>query len=201
MTDKLRKLHLGCFDQIFAGWVNTDISPHIFIAMIPGLSYLLLKCGILSQKRYKQHQQGIFRSISYMDVTKKFPYRDEKFDCVFCSHLLEHMYQKKAVVLVKEVYRVLKKGGILRISVPDLDKVVASYDSNHPEKFLDGIFEAKQKGDKNKHHWHYNMTSLAKLLNETGFSEIYRCEFRQGRCPDVDLIDNRPESLFMEAIK
>jgi len=50
MSDKPRKLHLGCFDQVFTGWVNTDISPHIFVAMIPGLSYLLWKCGILSQE-------------------------------------------------------------------------------------------------------------------------------------------------------
>jgi hypothetical protein len=78
---------------------------------------------------------------------------------------------------------------------------VATYDSNHPEDFLESIFEAKQKGDKNRHHWHYNATSLIKLLSETGFSEIYRCEFKSGRCEDVDYLDNRPDSLFMEAIK
>ena len=63
------------------------------------------------------------------------------------------------------------------------------------------IFEAKQKRDKNKHHWHYNEMSLARVLNEVGFHEVNRCQFRQGRCADVALIDNRPESLFMEAIK
>jgi predicted SAM-dependent methyltransferase len=136
-----------------------------------------------------------------MDVTKPFPYRAETFDCVFCSHLLEHLHREKAVVLVKEVYRILKQGGILRISVPNLDRIVAGYDVNHPEIFLEGIFEAKQKGNKNRHHWHYNETSLSKLLHETGFSEICNCEFRQGRCPDVALIDNRPESLFIEAVK
>jgi hypothetical protein len=109
MAEEPRKLHLGCFDQTFAGWVNTDITPHIFIARIPYASWVLWKCGLLCEERYKRHQQGVFRSVSYLDVTKKFPYKNESFEYVFCSHLLEHLYQEKAIVMVKEVYRVLKK--------------------------------------------------------------------------------------------
>ena len=94
-----------------------------------------------------------------------------------------------------------EEGGVARIVIPDLDKIVKSYDSQHPEDFLEAIFEAKQKHSKNKHHWLYNEISLTKLLEKTGFSKTYRCEFREGNCADVTLIDNRPESLFMEAIK
>jgi len=68
-------------------------------------------------------------------------------------------------------------------------------------RFFEAIFEAKQKHRKNKHHWLYNEISLTKLLKETGFSKIYPCKFQEGNCADVALIDNRPESLFMEAIK
>ena len=28
-------LHLGCFDRPIPGWVNTDITPHLFIARVP----------------------------------------------------------------------------------------------------------------------------------------------------------------------
>jgi hypothetical protein len=35
-----------------------------------------------------------------------------------------------------------------------------------------------------------------------GFSEAAVCKYREGRCPDLQLLDNRPEvSLFVEAIK
>jgi hypothetical protein len=85
--------------------------------------------------------------------------------------------------------------------VPDLDKIVENYDPQHPENFLENIFETKQKHKKNKHHWHYSEISLTKLLKETGFSKTYRCKFREGNCAHVALIDNRQESLFMEAIK
>jgi hypothetical protein len=46
-----RKLHLGCFDQVFPGWVNTDITPHIFVARVPGLAWLLYSAGMMSDQR------------------------------------------------------------------------------------------------------------------------------------------------------
>jgi SAM-dependent methyltransferase len=195
------KLHLGCFDQVLPGWINTDITPHIFVSKIPGLAFLLYKAGLITEQCYNQHAQGLFRNVHYLNVARRFPYFDDTFDCVFCSHLLEHLYRNEAHFCVREVHRVLKKGGIFRVAVPDLDVIVAGYDSSRPDAFLESIFEAKQKREKNKHHWHYNEISLTRLLRKVGFSKIYRCQFRQGNCPDVTLIDNRSGSLFMETMK
>ena len=47
----------------------------------------------------------------------------------------------------------------------------------------------------------YNQVSLIKLFRDAGFSEIYRCEYRQGRCPDVESMDQRPGSLILEGIR
>jgi hypothetical protein len=63
------------------------------------------------------------------------------------------------------------------------------------------MFEASQKRSKNQHHWHYNEISLTRLLADVGFHKVWRCGFKQGQCPAVALIDNRPDSLFMEALK
>ena len=92
MDRVFRKLHLGCFDQVYNGWLNTDFTPHIFISRIPGLALILFKIGLLSQQRYKQHKQGVFRAIRYLNVTKRFPYADATFDYIFSLHLLEHLY-------------------------------------------------------------------------------------------------------------
>ena len=201
MNDRSQKLHLGCFDQVLPGWINTDISPHIFVSQIPGLAFSLFKAGLLSRQRYEQHKQRVFRALRYLEVTKRFPYADGTFDYVYSSHLLEHLYPQQVIFCLGEMYRVLKKGSVVRLAVPDLDRMIASYDPQHLNKLLGSIFETKEKRDKNKHHWHYNEISLAKLLNDSGFRDVYRCQFQQGRCADVALIDNRPESLFMEAIK
>ena len=201
MNNNFKKLHLGAFDQVNPGWINTDITPHVFVSKIPGLAFLLFKAGLISQQRYEQHKNGVFQNINYLNVTKQFPYTDNAFDYVFSSHLFEHLYPTDAIFCLKEVYRVLKVGGVLRISVPDLDKIIASYDPTRTDEFLEAIFESKRKRDKNKHHWHFNERSLSTILKVISFREVYRCEFKQGRCADVALIDNRPDSLFIEAVK
>lgn len=48
-------------------------------------------------------------------------------DIVYHSHLLEHLDQEEGENLTKECLRVLKPGGILRISVPDLERICQDY--------------------------------------------------------------------------
>ncbi len=196
------KLHLGCFDHGLPGWWNTDITPHLFIARVPGAPFVLFKTGLLSQQRYLQHTQGVFRNVHYLDVTRRFPYPDATVGQVYCAHMLEHLsFEDEAKFCVGEIYRVLKRGGVVRIAVPDLDKIVAEYDPMDPDSFLNSIFEARQRRDKNRHRWHYNTLSLIQLLTDAGFGRVYRCAFRQGSIADVESIDQRPESLFVEGIK
>jgi SAM-dependent methyltransferase len=196
------KLHLGCFDQVYEGWINTDITPHLFVARIPGLAFCIKSLGLMSAQRYEQHKRGVFRKVYYLDVTKRFPLSDQSVDWVFSSHMLEHLTPSKAACCVKEVFRVLKLGGGFRIAVPDLDILVGKYDPHEPDKFCDMIFESEHEREKNHHKWHYNENSLRKLLERVGFRDVCRCEYRKGRCPDVQLIDSRPDhSLFIEASK
>jgi predicted SAM-dependent methyltransferase len=55
------------------------------------------------------------------------PFEDSYFDVVYTSHFLEHLNLQQARFLLKEVYRVLKKGGIVRIVVPDLENICREY--------------------------------------------------------------------------
>ena len=43
---------------------------------------------------------------------------NEQFDCVWCSHVLEH--QLNVQIFLEKINRVLKEGGILAITVPPL---------------------------------------------------------------------------------
>lgn len=194
-------LHLGCFDRSIKGWINTDITPHLWIARVPGLPTLLYRLGKISQGRLEQHRGGVFRNVLCLDVVKPFPYADNSFDAVFSSHLLEHLYPDQAKRCIEEMWRILKPGGICRIVVPDFDQIVATYDPERPDLSFKRIFEC-DRNPKNGHHWHYNSKSLLRLLKAQNFREAYQCAYRQGRCPDVELLDNRPdESLFVEAMK
>lgn len=198
----MKNLHLGCFDQAIDGWVNTDITPHLYVARVPLAAAVLRRLGLMTRERYEQHRRGVFDGVRYLDLSKPFPYPDESFDNAFSAHVLEHLYPDQAVSCVREVGRVLRKGGVFRVTVPDLDRAVAAYDPDHPEVLLDLIYNTGQKRDKNRHHWMYSERSLRRLLIESGFSEAHRRAFGEGRCPDLARLDNRAEeSLFMEGVK
>jgi predicted SAM-dependent methyltransferase len=195
-------LHLACFDRPLEGWLNTDISAHIYIARIPGAAELVFRAGKMTKQRRDQHRQGIFRTVQYLDVTKRFPYADNSFGAVFSSHMLEHLPPEQGKFCLMESYRVLQPGGVCRTSVPDLDKIVAAYSPENANAWLTKVYFDGDTRAKNRHHWYYNAISMIQLLHSIGFREAYQCEYQQGRCPDLNHLDNRPsESLFVEAVK
>jgi SAM-dependent methyltransferase len=198
-----RKLHLGAFDQVHDGWVNTDITPHLLVARVPGLPFLLHRAGVIEARRYNAYRDGTFRSLRYLDLSRRFRFPDACFECAFASHVLEHLHPDVAESCLREVHRVLVPGGLVRVSVPDLDLTVAEYDPADPDDFLWGIYQGRGRRAKRsaRHWWHYNAKSLETLLRRVGFREVQRREYREGRCPDLERIDNRPGSLFMEAVK
>jgi SAM-dependent methyltransferase len=203
MTGTPRRLHLGAFDQVQEGWLNTDVTPHLFVARVPGVAWLLHRAGVIGTERYAAHRSGAFHSLHYLDVGRRFRFDDDTFEAVYASHVLEHLEPEVAERCLKEVRRVLRPGGVLRLAVPDLDEVVAGYDPDDPDLFLAGLYDAHsgRRSRTSLHRWMYNDKSLQALLLRVGFHDVRRCEFRQGRCPDVEKIETRRWSLFMEGVK
>jgi len=111
MSNIPRKLHIGCFDRPVDGWLNTDITPHLFIARVPFLAFLLYRLGKMSRQRFEQHQAGIFKKVSYLNLGKPLPFPDESFDFVFSSHVFEHISRTRMPALLGEISRILAPGG------------------------------------------------------------------------------------------
>jgi SAM-dependent methyltransferase len=61
------------------------------------------------------------------DLRKGVPYADCEFDVVYHSHVLEHFPKQLAPVLLRECLRVLKPGGLIRVAVPDLERIARLY--------------------------------------------------------------------------
>ena len=203
MTRTPRRLQLGAFDQAQDGWLNTDVTPHLLVARVPGMAWLLHRIGVIDSGRYAVYQSGRFRSLRYLDVERPFRFDDDTFEAVYASHLLEHLDPDVAERCLEEVRRVLRPDGILRVAVPNLDEVMSQYDPADPDAFLAGFYDAHsgRRSRTSLHRWMYNPKSLEALLRRVGFRDIQRCEFRQGRCPDVAQIETRRWSLFMEGAK
>ncbi len=197
------KLHLGAFDQVVDGWINTDVSPHLLLARIPGAGALLHRLGRLSDDRYAAYADGRFRALRYLDLTRPLPFPDDAVGAIYSSHTLEHLHVDAAERVLAECHRVLVPGGVLRIAVPNLDATVSVYDPGDPDAFLDGIYQGRSASDNRhaRHWWHYNAVSLGARMRAAGFITVTECGFRQGACPDLEVIETREWSLFMEAVK
>lgn len=58
------------------------------------------------------------------DLTKlPLPFESESADVIFIEHGLEHFTVAQAVAILDEFYRVLKKGGKLRVCCPVLERL------------------------------------------------------------------------------
>lgn len=55
------------------------------------------------------------------------PYGDETVDCIRASHCLEHFPHGQIEAVLKDWVRALKKGGKLRIAVPDFKQIAEDY--------------------------------------------------------------------------
>lgn len=64
--------------------------------------------------------------LSY-DLLKGIPYKNNSFDVVYHSDLIEHFSKTDALIFIKECYRVLIPGGIIRIATPNLEEIAKNY--------------------------------------------------------------------------
>jgi SAM-dependent methyltransferase len=61
------------------------------------------------------------------DVSSGFAYPDNAFNAVYGSHVLEHLPPETARVVLRDCFRILRPGGIVRIVVPDLEAMAKLY--------------------------------------------------------------------------
>ncbi len=80
------------------------------------------------------------------DVTRGLPFADSEVDAVYCSHVVEHLSRADAARLIRDMRRVLKPSGIVRIVVPDLEAVAHLY-LEKLQCVLDGRTEAEADYD------------------------------------------------------
>ena len=198
----LIKLHIGAFNYPADGWLNTDITPHIWISKIPFAADWLYAMGKMTKERLAEHKLGVFRRLKYLDITKPLPFANGSVAAVFSSHVFEHLFMDEVYRLVEEIHRVLAPGGVCRVVVPDLEKIVAAFDPNSPDEFVHDIYEvSKREAVKNSHHCGFTKASLVKMFKAAGFSKAESLSYQVGACPDVKVLDNRPESIFFEATR
>ncbi len=78
------------------------------------------------------------------NLLEGIPFNDNTFEVVYHSHVLEHFPKDKAHLFIKECYRVLKPGGIIRVAIPDLERITRNY-LKYLEESLNNVPLAAEK--------------------------------------------------------
>jgi len=138
----------------------------------------------------------------FLDATKPFPIEDGQFDFVFSEHMIEHITHAQGLLMLSECFRVLKPGGVIRLSTPDLQFLVNLYrkeKSSIEEAYIEWAVEAipgvlpscesafvvnnfvRDWG----HTFIYDAKTLELSLENVGFTRIMKLEINQSHYPEL----------------
>jgi predicted SAM-dependent methyltransferase len=178
------KLHLGCGRRVLKGWLNVDM----------------------------QHRPGVV-AMRLPDGLSRFPDRSASF--VYSSHMVEHIDYPDAVHrLATEILRILTPGGVFRMVVPGIERIIRAYVADddaffarqaerHPPSCTTRLehlmYALQQHGE---HKFGYDFETAEKFLRRAGYARIINSDFNASEFPELR-IDYRGKdlSLFVEAVK
>ncbi len=187
ITGKDLKIQFGSGNNFITGWINSDI-PSAFAD-------------------YKIYPDA------YIDISKNLPIKSKSCKFLYNEHLIEHIDCQSGELFLKECYRILQKGGILRIATPDLQYLTNKYASQKwqsqdwltwPEyKFIKTPAEMLNIAMRWwGHKYLYDETELKRRLADAGFKKIKRCEMGKSEYIELKKRETRIDSkLVIEATK
>jgi len=129
---------------------------------------------------------------------------DDVFDFIYSECCWEHLPYKISVQSLQECYRILKPGGVIRISIPDLDYIFKLYAEGDDAGFgtVCKLVNACFYGS--GHQYMYNYHDLSSLLYEVGFGEVIREEYSKSKHSTLSNQETRKQNqefLIVEATK
>ena len=177
------KLHLGCGKRHFPGFIHIDRDP--------------------------------WEHLDYQrDIKDLSNFEDNSVDLIYLCHCFNSFDDDDARAALKEWHRILKKGGILRIAVPDFEAISMAYLSFKDLKLVKILVTGYYKGKlgTDYHRSVYDEATLKKLLEECGFKNVHRWDWRktfhaeyddysQAYLPHMDKENGMLVSLNLEAEK
>lgn len=217
----LAKLNLGCGSVRPVGWINTDSSLNAHLQRIPILGTLITK--LFNKVKYDSN------NLVYMNLNTSWKYENNSIDIVYASHLFEHLSLESADLFMKEAYRCLKPGGVIRIVVPDLYQIALQYIDEYnatingdPTKFIMWAINMHREGQygspsffrkviyelqgyPHQHKFMYDSKSLTSVFNNHGFSNINAMSYGNSKLiNEIAEVEGTKESylsVYLEAQK
>lgn len=112
-------------------------------------------------------------SVDVVADAHMLPFRNECFDHVYSSHLIEHFSHRKIRIVVAEWLRVLKKGGAIEIECPDLRARAFLFFLNPTWGNVKNIY-GEQDHAGNYHKCGFSFGLLKHVLESSGIRNVKR---------------------------
>jgi len=208
------RLNLGCGMCTPAQWINVDGSWSAWLAKRPRVKSILRKTGMFPT--YVTETEWS-RDIVVADLRRRLPFADRSADAVYCSHTLEHFHVEDGKRFLREIFRVVRSGGICRVLVPDgadavarglvtplqradLDRVVPRVTGAAFAAINVGIVAPPRTvvgkmwhlwNDIHFHKYLYDEASLISLFVWAGFVRVQRRRAFESLIPGIEGIESR----------
>jgi len=154
---------------------------------------LHLGCGRRHLPGFTNVDLDDYPHIDYKSDIKKLPmFEDNSAELIYCCHAFEYFDREEAPKILKEWYRVLRPGGIIRLAVPNFGVLSRIYyETGDISKVLGPLYgRIEIKRGKNKriiyHKTTYDFKSLSKLLMSVGFKNAHTYDWRGTIHKDYD---------------
>ena len=135
---------------------------------------LHLGCGKLKLPNYVNIDISSPLADMQLDIRNLKEFDDNTVNEIYVCHVLEHFKRREITTVLLEWNRILKKGGLLRISVPDFEKVVKMYNQTQDISNLLGFLNGGQKDDYDCHYCNFDIRILTTILKKVGFDNIQK---------------------------
>ena len=164
MKQKIKFLYVGCGAHRMEGFTHVEIN-------------------IL--KQFKKGKDAGKPDI-LADITRHIPLKNNTVDLIFSRATLEHLTYPELINHFLECHRLIKVGGCVRMSVPDMDIMINNYLNkeenldiaiknsevsnilpieNHTDLFINRVLYFD-------HYYLHNFDTLSRALKKTGFTNI-----------------------------
>lgn len=180
---KVVKLNIGCGTDYKDGWINID----------------------------NNSDDNIEKLDLNWDLRNPLPFKDGSIDYIFNEHFIEHLTVEESQQAIKDLMRVLKPGGVMRIAMPNLEDSIEIYlDKNwkkrefvkeHSLQWIETPAELLNISFRSwGHKWIYDWTELKRRLKQAGYEDVKRCKYSASTHKDLRNLETRKMSTLVAEV-
>jgi predicted SAM-dependent methyltransferase len=133
-----------------------------------------LGCGMVNDPGFINVDFLPLNHVHYVHDVKDLSFFSDNFaDLIYACHVLEHVSYREIPKVLNEWRRVVKQGGVLRLSVPDFNKLLSVYSTE--KNNITSIIEPLMGGQDYPFNFHraiFNKQYLTDMLLNAGFTDI-----------------------------